>query len=309
MRPLISVIIPVFNVEEYLQRCLNSIVSQTYGNFEAILIDDGSSDNSPQLCDDYKERDCRFQVIHQSNQGLSAARNIGLDIAKGDFVTFVDSDDWISTDYLSELYSLAKSTQADIAIANHQLTTIFPAKGKRIKRTIKIYNQQGALFELIAKQNQPFVISCGKLYRKELFNEIRFPIGKYHEDEYTSHHLINAASKISYSNKVLYFYYQRPGSITKQNHRSDAIDAFKNRLNFVLAQKLDDLTPFAASNLCWQYLNLCYEKHLNCEDYSNILCKAREIKYLLRLRKITDLFLFIFIQHPALYFLIKSIKC
>jgi glycosyltransferase involved in cell wall biosynthesis len=308
MSPLISVIIPVFNVEEYLQRCLNSLVSQTYDNFEVILIDDGSPDNSPKICDDYKKRDCRFQVIHQSNQGLSAARNRGLDIAKGDFVTFIDSDDWVSADYLSELYSLIKNTQADIAIASHQLTTTFPAKEKKTKSAIKSYTQQEALFELIAKQNQPFVISCGKLYRKKLFNNIRFPIGKYHEDEYTSHHLINEASKISYSNKVLYFYYQRPGSITKQNHRSDVIDAFKDRLNFVIANKLDDLIPFAASNLCWQYLNLCYEMRLNREDYSDTLYKAKEIRHLMRLRKITDLFLFIFFKQPKLYFFIKKHK-
>ena len=309
MSPLISVIIPVFNVEEYLQRCLDSIVSQTYGNFEAILIDDGSPDNCPQICDYYKEQDCRFQVIHQPNQGLSAARNHGLDVAKGEYVTFIDSDDWVSVDYLSELHSLIKNTQADIAIASHQLTTTFPAKGKKTKAAIKSYTRQEALFELIAKQNQPFVISCGKLYRKKLFNNIRFPIGKYHEDEYTSHHLINEASKISYSNKVLYFYYQRPDSITKQSHRSDAIDAFENRLNFVIANNFNDLTPFAASNLCWQYLNLCYEKHLNCEDYSNTLHKVEEIKHLMRLRKIIDLFLFIFLKHPKLYFFIKKHKC
>lgn len=309
MNPLISIIVPVYNVEKYLQRCLNSIALQTYDHFEAILIDDGSSDNSPQICDDYKQRDRRFQVIHQSNQGLSAARNHGLDVAKGDYITFIDSDDWVSADYLSELYSLTKNNQADMAIASHQHTTTFPAKETKIKSSVKNYSRQEALFELIAKQNQPFVISCGKLYRKELFNEIRFPVGKYHEDEFTSHLLISRASKIVYSNKILYFYYQRPNSITNQSHTTDIIEAFENRLNFTIANNLNILTPFAASNLCWKHLNLCFQKHINKEDYKQVLNKAKENQKLMTIRKLSDIFLFIFLWNPRLYFLVKRCKC
>lgn len=309
MQPLISIIIPVFNVEDYLQRCLNSIIAQVYDNFEAILIDDGSHDKSPQICDDYKSQDCRFQVIHQPNQGLSVARNRGLNIAKGDFITFVDSDDWVSADYLSELYSLIEKNQADIAIASHQLTTTFSIKEKNTKNTIKNYTRQEALFELIAKQNQPFVISCGKLYRKELFNNIRFPIGKYHEDEFTSHFLINKASKITYSSKILYFYYQRPNSITKQNHLTDVIAAFENRLDFTINNKLNNLISFAASNLCWKYLNLCFQKYLNKEDYKPILNKAKINQKFMAIQKMTDIFLFIFLRNPKLYFLIKKYTC
>ena len=309
MNPLISIIVPVYNVEKYLQRCLNSIVSQTYEHFEAILIDDGSSDNGPQICDDYKNQDCRFQVIHQSNQGLSVARNRGLDIAKGNYITFIDSDDWVSADYLSELYLLTKNNLADIAIASHQHTTTFPAKEKKVKYTIKSFSKQEALFELIAKQKQPFVISCGKLYRKELFNDIRFPVGKYHEDEFTSHLLINRASKVAYSSKILYFYYQRPNSITNQNHTTDIIEAFENRLNFTVTNNLNYLIPFAASNLCWKYLNLCFQKYINKEDYKQILNKAKEKQKLMAIRKISDIFLFIFLWNPKLYFFIKTHTC
>ena len=309
MNPLISVIVPVYKVEMYLKRCIDSIVTQTYSNIELILIDDGSPDNCPQICESYKEKDSRIVVIHKKNEGLSAARNKGLDIAHGDYITFIDSDDWVSTEYLSKLYSSIKETNADIAIVNHKQVTDFPVKLSEKNRTIRLFSRQEALFELIARQNQPFVISCGKLYRKELFNAIRFPTGKCHEDEFTAHLLINKVSRIVYSDRTLYFYYQRPDSITRENHILDAIDAFENRLNFTIENNLKDLISFAAINLCWKYLNFAYEKYLKKEDYKHILTKAKKIKSLMHLRRATDMALFIFLQHPKFYFYIKNRKC
>ena len=309
MNPLISVIVPVYKVENYLNRCLDSIVVQKYDNFEAILIDDGSPDNCPQICDRYKERDSRFRVVHQDNQGLSAARNKGLDLARGTYITFIDSDDWVSANYLSCLYTSIKDTHADIAIVNHKLVTDFPVKEVKKKLPLKVFSREQALFELIAKQKQPFVISCGKLYKKELFNNVRFPIGKCHEDEFTSHLLISKASKVAYSNRTMYFYYQRADSITKQNHVSDIIDAFENRLLFTINNNLKYLTSFAAANLCWKYLNYCYEKYLNNEDFEQPLTKAREIRSLMSLQRPTDFFLFIFLWNPKLYFFVKKRKC
>ena len=177
MNPLISVIVPVFKVEKYLKRCLDSIVMQMYDNIEIILIDDGSPDRCPQICDSYKEADSRIIVIHQKNQGLSAARNKGLDIAQGQYVTFVDSDDWVSADYISELYLSIKDASADISIVNHKLVSDESQSEIKRKRHIKIFSRQQALFQLTARQNQAFVISCAKLYRKELFDNIRFPAG------------------------------------------------------------------------------------------------------------------------------------
>ena len=307
--PLISVIIPVYKVEQYLRRCLDSIVNQTYTNLEIILVDDGSPDNSPQICDEFANKDNRIAVIHKKNGGLSDARNAGLDICKGEYISFVDSDDWVSQEYINKLYSSITKSHADIAIVNHTLVNDFCTPKCDKKPSVKIFTKQQALFKLIAKQYQPFVVSWGKLYRKELFKSIRFPVGKYHEDEFTSHFLLYAASKITFSPNILYFYYQRPNSITKQNHLADAIAAFENRLDFAINNKLNNLTPYAASNLCWKYLNLCYEKYLSNEDYSHPLHKAEKIKSLMRLKQITDLFLFIFIKHPTLYFFIKKHKC
>lgn len=308
-RPLISIIVPIYKVESYLRRCLDSIVNQTYTNLEIILVDDGSPDKCFQICDEYANRDNRIIVIHKENGGLSDARNAGLDICKGEYISFVDSDDWVSLEYVNELYSSIKETCADIAIVNHKHTITYPAEEYQEKRCIKLFSKQQALFELIAKQHQPFVVSWGKLYRKELFNDIRFPVGKYHEDEFTSHLLISRASKIACSSKILYFYYQRLDSITNQNHIADIIEAFENRLNFTIANNLKNLTPFAASNLCWKYLNLCFQKHTSKEGYKYILKKTKEIRKLMTIRKLSDIFLFIFLWNPKLYFFIKKHEC
>ena len=309
--PLISVIIPIYNVEQYLRRCLDSIVNQSYTNLEIILVDDGSPDSSPQICDKYASKDNRIIVIHKENGGLSDARNAGLDICKGEYISFVDSDDWVSQDYINELYSSIKNSHADIAIVNHtHVTDNFKINTESNQNyTIKLFSKQQALFKLIAKQHQPFVVSWGKLYRKELFNNIRFPIGKYHEDEFTSHLLINRASKIAYSSKILYFYFQRPNSITNQNHTTDIIEAFENRLNFTVTNNFNFLIPFAASNLCWKYLNLCFQNYINKEDYKQILNKAKENQKLMAIRKLSDIFLFIFLWNPKLYFFIKKHTC
>lgn len=307
--PLISVIIPIYNVEQYLRRCLDSIVNQTYTNLEIILVDDGSPDKCPQICDEYASRDNRIIVIHKENGGLSDARNAGLDICKGEFISFVDSDDWASLEYINELYSTIKETLADIAIINHKHVTTPSSIEIQKRRHIKFFSKQQALFELIAKQYQPFVVSWGKLYRKNLFNNIRFPVGKYHEDEFTSHLLISKASKITYSSKILYFYYQRSNSITKQNHITDIIEAFENRLNFTISNNLNHLVPFAASNLCWKYLNLCFQKHTSKEGFKHILKKTKKIRKLMAIRKLNDIFLFIFLWYPKLYFFIKKHEC
>ena len=306
---LVSIIVPIYKVEQYLRRCLDSIINQTYTNLEIILVDDGSPDNCPQICDEYAAKDKRIVVIHKENGGLSDARNVGLDISKGEYISFVDSDDWVSLDYINELYSSLIKVHADIAIINHKHVTDILINENERKHPLKIFLKQQALFKLIVKQYQPFVTSWGKLYRKELFKNIRFPVGKCHEDEFTSHLLINAASKVVYLNRILYFYYQRPNSITKGSHILDLIEAFENRLKFTIDNNLQNFIPYAASNLCWKYLNLCYEKHLNKGDYKQILIKARENQSLMRIRKMTDFALFIFLQHPKLYFFIKNRKC
>ena len=169
--PLVSVIVPIYKVEPYLRRCLDSIVNQTYRKLEIILIDDGSPDKSPQICDEYAAKDSRIKVIHKENGGLSDARNVGLDICKGKFFSFVDSDDWINERYIDILLNIAIETKADITIGEH----------KRIydnqpffdeKENVQILSSQEALNILFQRTHLSFILSWGKLYRNILFSDI-----------------------------------------------------------------------------------------------------------------------------------------
>ena len=251
--PLISIIIPIYRVEQYLRRCLDSIVNQTYANLDIILVDDGSPDNSPQICDDYAAKDNRITVIHKKNGGLSDARNAGLNICKGKFISFVDSDDWIDTNYVKALFDLLTETNADIAIANFFKTDgtkkipTFPIQHRTLKPTEAII--------CCTRGNTPaFAISCSKLYKKELFDNLRFPIGKYHEDEFTTYLLFYKSKSIAYTSQALYFYYSRETSITASQHPYDALEAFEQRYLFFKEKKETELLPHLLPPLCWLYL-------------------------------------------------------
>jgi len=251
--PLISIIIPIYKVEQYLRRCLDSIVNQTYANLDIILVDDGSPDNSPQICDDYAAKDNRVTVIHKKNGGLSDARNAGLDICKGKYISFVDSDDWIDANYVKTLFDLLTETNTDIAIGNFfktdgsKKTPTFPIQHRTLKPTEAII--------CCTRGNTPaFAISCSKLYKKELFNNLRFPVGKYHEDEYTTYLLFYKSTSIAYTSQVLYYYYSRESSIMTSQHPYDALEAFEQRYLFFKKKKEKELLPHLLPPLCWLYL-------------------------------------------------------
>lgn len=253
MKPLISIIVPVYNVEQYLQRCLNSIINQTYKNLEIILVDDGSPDQCPQICDDYAAKDNRIRVIHKANGGLSDARNVGLDICKGDYVSFVDSDDWIDANYVKTLFDLLTETKTDIAIGN-----FFKTDGSKKNPTFPIQHRTLKPTEAIiccTRGNTPaFAISCSKLYKKELFDNLRFPVGKYHEDEFTTYLLFYKSTSVAYTSQVLYYYYSRETSITASQHPYDALEAFEQRYLFFKEKGKNELLPHLLPPLCWLYL-------------------------------------------------------
>lgn len=242
---LISVIVPVYKVEKYLRKCVDSILAQTYTNLEIILVDDGSPDNCPAICDYYANKDSRIKVIHQENGGLSAARNAGLDIASGDYIGFVDSDDYISPEMYKKLYEAMKEADADISICNFQKVD---EAGKRTKteETIEsgtLTNIQ-ALTELQGKNGLCFVISCNKLFKHHIFNGLRFPLRRYCEDNYIAHIILNRAQKIVCSNECLYYYTQRKNSIMNSNSLKlavDEIDGFIERYNYFSKHGYSDL--------------------------------------------------------------------
>lgn len=210
-QPKISVIVPVYKVELYLRKCLDSIVRQAYRNLEIILIDDGSPDNCGAICDEYAEQDNRVRVIHQSNGGLSSARNIGLETATGDYIGFVDSDDWVEPEMFQLLIEKLGSSGADIAICGR--AEEYP--DMRILRVCPkscVMQREEALKALLENDViQNFV--WDKLYRRELFDELRFPEGKSYEDMAIMHKLFLRSQKVACITETLYHYRQRRDSI------------------------------------------------------------------------------------------------
>lgn len=252
-QPLVSVIVPIYKVEPYLRRCLDSIVKQTYTNLEIILVDDGSPDGCPQICDEYAAKDKRIVVIHKENGGLSDARNAGLDICKGEYISFVDSDDWTNENYIANLLDIITKNKADIAIAENIRTDgcFEPSKGNI---SINVYTPQNALKHLFSQNHIAFTVSWGKLYKKELFSTLRFPKGKFHEDEFTTYLLFYNSKKLVYTSQILYFYYQRTDSIVSTRHPWDVLEFFEQRYLFFKKKNEIDLLPLLITPLCWQLL-------------------------------------------------------
>lgn len=203
----ISVIIPVYKVEQYLDRCVESVLVQTFTDFELILVDDGSPDNCPKMCDDWAKKDKRVVVIHQQNGGLSAARNAGIDWvfanSNSEWITFIDSDDWVHPEYLQCLY--------DSVIHNNVLVSV--CGFKRTSGESPNFNNDELMpvvwipEDFYVEQNTNAVIACGKLISKSLLEDIRFPVGKIHEDEFTTHKLLFQCESIAVINAPLYAYF------------------------------------------------------------------------------------------------------
>lgn len=240
---MISVIVPVYKVEAYLKPCVDSILAQTYSDFELILVDDGSPDNCPQICDEYAEKDPRIRVIHQQNGGLSAARNSGLDAAVGEYITFVDSDDLVFPDFLENMIKLQNQTQADISICGIYLfhEEDGPALKKReASEKFTLYTGRRACKDVF-NLNGMGVTACGKMYSSKIWTNLRFPEGIIHEDNATTPIAFYKAKFVIMTEVPLYLYRQRPQSISHRNFSMKNFDfmlAVQNCKNFF--QKIDD---------------------------------------------------------------------
>ena len=233
--PYTSVIIPVYKVEKYINRCINSILNQTFTDFELILVDDGSPDNCGKICDDYAKKDSRIHVIHKENGGLSDARNAGIDWAfansDSEWITFIDSDDWIHPRYLEALYDAVKKTGCEISICAYEETTGDNPQVDESQLEAEIVNTE----DFFCEHNVNAVVAWGKLYKKELFREIRYPFGKLHEDEFTTYKLLFKYDALAYINQPLYLYFYNSSSITKSYwtpRRLDAFEAYNDQLEF-----------------------------------------------------------------------------
>ena len=215
MKPLISIIVPIYNVEAYLKRCVVSIQNQTYPNIEIILVDDGSPDKSGKLCDELAAKDERIKVIHKPNGGLSDARNAGIDLAQGEFLSFIDSDDYIHPQMMELLYQNLVEAKADLSCCDIKNAYTTEAEYFDFDNKVKLYTNIEALEMLFTYYCQVFVMVCNKLYRKEAFAEFRFAKGKIHEDEFLTYKILHHSPKIVFSDARLYYYYQSPNSIMR----------------------------------------------------------------------------------------------
>lgn len=238
---LISVVVPIYKVEAYLPKCVESIRNQTYHNLEIILVDDGSPDHCGELCDKYASEDARIKVIHKKNGGLSDARNAGIEIATGAYIGFVDSDDYIHPQMYEALYDGIQKNNADIAICRYQNVkeeeNIFVEEMKNAKWVTLSNDQEKFDYSLGEFTTVCFTVAWNKLYKAELFEEIRYPYGKIHEDEFTTYKTIDLANRIAYTEENLYFYVQRQGSIMDNGFDKRSLyrlDAYQERLDLYL---------------------------------------------------------------------------
>ncbi len=234
----ISVIVPVYNVSDYLVRCVDSLLKQTYSNLEILLIDDGSTDASGKLCDELAERDSRIKVIHQINQGLSGARNTGLDNATGEYVFFCDSDDFIDEATLDYMYNKLRRDQADVvACGFSQVWDDYAESGREELFTSAnpgVYSGHKAVIQMMTKNNI-CTVAWNKLYKRSLFDDVRFPVGALHEDEATVYKLLYGAKIVSYTPEPFYKYYQRDAGIMGGGlslRGEHLVTALKDRMSF-----------------------------------------------------------------------------
>lgn len=268
--PKISVIVPIYKVEQYLPACVESVLAQTVSDFELILVDDGSPDGSGAICDAYAQRDSRIRVIHQENGGLSAARNAGMDIARGDYLTFVDSDDLVSADYLMALLNAAREQDAEIAVCRFcRFTTGTPdTRSASVPEPVTAISPRDAVCMLYRGDERNPINACAKLFHSSVIGSMRFPKGRLHEDQAFVPRVCYRALRIALVPARLYYYRDREDSITSKQFsvkRYDDIWAIDQCIQFFEAHGEEKILSVAGEK----------RKRLLC-SYA-ILAKAEDV--------------------------------
>lgn len=278
-KPIISVIVPIYNVELYLEECIDSILNQSYKNLEVILVDDGSLDSCGQICENYKIKDSRIKVIHKKNGGLSDARNAGMKYVEGEYVTFVDSDDYIADNFISVLYETLRSYDADISISKMKRTSRRNEKSNGSYMNMEVFGQEEAMIRML--YGTPYGTSaCAKLYKKKLFENIEFPVGKFSEDLFTIYKTILKSTKIVFANFDGYFYYYRSeGSIVVSKYKTKHLEALEamNEIHALLGHK-----KCYKKSMASQYINIIYDiaaKEPNVKEFNNVAIQEPLHKY------------------------------
>ena len=232
---MITIIVPVYKVEKYLNRCIDSIINQTYTDFELLLVDDGSPDNCGKICDEYAGRDSRIFVIHQKNGGLSAARNTGInwfyEQNRSEYITFVDSDDWLHPQYLSILMNGIAENHVKISVCNLNRVTAETPYENYDNIEYKLSSPENFLVNHFWQYNY----ACGKLYHKDVFEDVRYPVGKIFEDTFTTYKMLHKCEKIAYTELQLYYYFYNEQGISHSPWKPSELvifDAMQEQMQF-----------------------------------------------------------------------------
>ena len=261
---MISVITPVYNSKKYLNQSISSILNQSYSDFELLLIDDGSTDGSSAVCDEYAEKDGRIRVIHQKNQGQATARNRALDIAKGEYIAFVDSDDYIHPKMLEVLVNALEKSGADIAVCGHARGTDADYQWKSVNDQYELYSGKSFLRDSVLNKKGKHWLLWDKVYKRSCFNNVRLPEGRIYEDNAAVYKLLYNADKVAVTDDVLYYYFTNESSTVNQSFKPKHLDWLT---------VLEEMIPFfqeydEAEMLDWA-------NHLYLTSLADLLRKAR----------------------------------
>ena len=309
--PQISIIVPIYNVEKYLNRCVDSILNQTFTNFECILVDDGSPDRCPQICDEYAKKDKRIRVIHKPNGGLSDARNAGIEVAQGEYLSFIDSDDWIHPQMLEILYEGIAKNNVMLSVCAYEEVKTYKNFDKIENPVFEIRNGMDFLIE----NNVTAVIAPNKLYHKSLFENIRYPVGKIHEDEFVTYKILYKSWEIAYCGEKLYMYFVNSEGITKGEwspKHLDLLDALEERIDFLYEKGEDTYLKRTFHHLH----NMTMHQYGNCKKDYKYECnemKKRVKKIIRRYKHILGISLwndydYYYLPYPKLYIMIYYMK-
>lgn len=262
--PLISVIVPVYRVERYLPNCIESVQRQSYYNWELILVDDGSPDSCPQICDEYASHDDRIKVIHKENGRVAKARNAALRVARGELITFLDGDDYLNREYLKKMLSIMNSQQVDIVQCGfvRGMETAFPEI--KISENVSVYDNHTIFLNQVAK-----IVVWGKLYKRYIFDGRLVTENKFFEDDFTTWKWYYAAKRIAVTNVPLYYYMDNQQSTMAMHAKKpnwDFLEAYEERINFFISTKEEDLEHCSRMQLCKSMVLSYSNPHLSKEE-------------------------------------------
>ncbi|PHM47217.1 glycosyltransferase family 2 protein [Xenorhabdus miraniensis] len=306
----ISVIVPVYNVEKYIEKCISSIKKQSYNNFEVIIINDGSIDKSIEKILPLIENDYRFKIITQKNSGLSAARNKGIEHATGEYISFIDSDDHIHNDFLQDMMNKITQTHSDICVCDVQTVDEDGNKIRYLKQHINPENNSLDIYHVFLESVAVLPSAWNKIFKKEIVNETKFPVGRYFEDIAIMHQIILNSKKICYINKPLYNYVIRKNSITQTQNEKYLIDRFwvteyirnyleknktynkyeKNYATLYLAHLVVPLIIYLVNNPTINSIKIKKEINIDIYNFKNIISllrKRTKLSFLLLMFKLT----------------------